>query len=179
MVQPGMVLRCPADGWIRIQLHLFAMKTKLPRQVDTTLAPSDELMWFRTTLVFREGTAWEVDEYCEPIGGRRHNLEEELVFPEAVVEVITLAQKYAAPDSDLGFCVCDRARPVEQAIHDDDKYEPSVVPDPVAEEPPVPPNGERLEEDWVVPFEDDSAVVDGFKTSMDCNLKTLQTCCTF
>lgn len=104
-------------------------------------------------------------------------MEEELVFPEPVVEVITLAHKYAVPDtvpdSDLGFCMCDRARPVEQAIHDDD-YEPSVAPDPVAEEPPVPPDGERLEKDWTVPFEDDTAVVDGVTMSMDCNLKTLQ-----
>ena len=177
-VQLGMVLRCLADGWNRIHPHLFAIKTKRPRHVDTTLAPSDELMWLRTTLVFREGTAWEVDEYCEPIADLRHNLEEEFVFPEPVLEVITLARKYAVPDSDLGFYMYDRSRPVEQAIPDEDDYEPSIAPDPIAEEPPTAPDGEPLEEDRIVPFEDDTAVVDGITMSMECNLKTLQAGCT-
>eukprot|EP00435_Cladocopium_sp_Y103_P032196 s4054_g8.t1 len=178
VVQLGMVLRCLADGWNRIHPHLFAIKTKLPRHVDTTLAPSDELMWLRTTLVFREGTAWEVDEYCEPIADLRHNLEEELIFPETVVEVITLAHKYAVPDSDLGFYMYDRARRVEQAVDDDDcEYEPDIAPDPIPEEPPV-PDGEPLEEDRVVPFEDDTAVVDGITMNMACTVKTLQASCT-
>ena len=71
-------------------------------------------MWLRTTLVFREGTAWEVDEFCEPIADLRHKLEEEFYFPETVVEVITLAHKYAVPDSDLGFYMYDRAVLAEQ-----------------------------------------------------------------
>eukprot|EP00435_Cladocopium_sp_Y103_P038920 s137_g10.t1 len=138
-------------------------------------------MWLRTTLVFREGTAWEVDEYCEPIADLRHNLEEEFHFPETVLEVITLAHKYAVPDSDLGFYMYDRARPVEQAIETEDEgYEPDLAPDPIPEEPPVAPDGEGepLEEDRLVPFEDDTAVVDGVTMNMACTLKTLQAGCT-
>ena len=33
----------------------------------------------------------------------RHNLEEEFFHPESVVEVITLAHKYAMQDEQLGF----------------------------------------------------------------------------
>ena len=177
-VQLGMVLRCLAHGWNRIHPHLFAIKTKLPRHVDTTLAPSDELMWLRTTLVFREGSAWEVDEYCEPIADLRHNLEEEILFPDTVLEVITLAHKYALPDSDLGFYMYDRLRPDEQAVQPEDDYEPDIAPDPIPEEPPADANGEPLEEDRIVPFEDDTAVVDGVTMSLDCTLKTLQAGCT-
>ena len=135
-------------------------------------------MWLRTTLVFREGSAWEVDEYCEPIADLRHNLEEEILFPDTVLEVITLAHKYALPDSDLGFYMYDRLRPDEQAVQPEDDYEPDIAPDPIPEEPPADADGEPLEEDRIVPFEDDTAVVDGVTMSLDCTLKTLQAGCT-
>ena len=109
VVQLGMVLRCLVPGWNRINPHLYAIKTVRPTHVDTTLCPSDELMWLRSTLVFRDGNGWEVDEFCEPIADMRHNLEEEFFHPESVVEVITLAHKYAMQDEHLGFFMYDRS----------------------------------------------------------------------
>ena len=51
-VQLGVVLRCLTHGWNRINPHLFAIRTVRPQHVNTTVCPSDELMWLRTTLVF-------------------------------------------------------------------------------------------------------------------------------
>ena len=79
-VQLGMVLRCLAESWNRIHPHLSATKTRLAKYVDTTLAPSDGVMWLRTALVLREGAGWEVDGYCEPIADWRRNLEEDFTF---------------------------------------------------------------------------------------------------
>ena len=45
------VLEHLRPGWHKISPHLFAMTTTVPEYVDTTLCPSDELMWLRTTLV--------------------------------------------------------------------------------------------------------------------------------
>ncbi len=43
-------------GWNKISPNLFAITTTVPEYVDTTLRPSDELMWLRTTLVkFTDG----------------------------------------------------------------------------------------------------------------------------
>ena len=101
-VQLGMSLRSLVPGWNRINPHLYAIKTKRPEHVDTTLAPSDELMWLRTTLVFREGSGWEVNEFCEEIADLRDDLTSEIYFPETIVEVITLAHKYATQAQHLG-----------------------------------------------------------------------------
>ena len=108
VVQLGMVLRCLVPGWNRINPHLYAIKTVRPTHVDTTLCPGDELMWLRSTLVFRDGNGWEVDEFCVPIADMRHNLED-FFHPESAVEVITLAHKYAMQDEHLGFFMYDRS----------------------------------------------------------------------
>ena len=71
--------------------QLFAIKTTLPKFVDTTTAPSDEVMWLRTTLVCREGGVWEVLEFCEAIGELPAGIDEEISFPESVLEVVTIA----------------------------------------------------------------------------------------
>ncbi len=50
------VLEHLRPGWNKISPRLFAITTAVPEYVDTTLCPSDELMWLRTTLVkFRDG----------------------------------------------------------------------------------------------------------------------------
>eukprot|EP00435_Cladocopium_sp_Y103_P061798 s1685_g23.t1 len=67
-VQLGIVLRSLAAGWNRLAPQMFAIRTTVPKYVDTTTAPADELMWLRTTLVCREGGTWEVIEFCEAIG---------------------------------------------------------------------------------------------------------------
>ena len=184
-VQLGRVLRSVTPGWNRIHPHLFAIKTTRPQHVDTTYAPSEELMWHRTTLIFREGSGWEVDEFCEEISDIQHNLEDELLYPETVLEVVTLAHKYAMQDEDLGFFMRDR---ILDAARDDaakaeleqdvKEYEPSLGPDP-PEAPVDVGEGEPLPEDRVVPFvpENESVVVDGVAMTLDCTLKVLQAGC--
>ena len=107
VVQLGIVLRTLAGGWNKLSPHLFAIRTTLPKYVDTTMAPADELMWLRTTLVCRDGSGWEVMEFCEAIGELPGAIDEEILFPETVIEVITLAHKYAMPAENLGFFMPD------------------------------------------------------------------------
>lgn len=84
-----------------------------PKHVDTTAVPSDELMWLRTTLVCREGSGWEVDEFCEAFADLHEGLEAEFHFPSSVLEVITIAHKYAMPAQNLGFYMPDYGLNVE------------------------------------------------------------------
>ena len=102
-VQLGIALRTLRPGWNKLNPQLFAIKTTLPKFVDTTTTPSDELVWLRTTLVCREGGTWEVVEFCEAIGDLPAGIDEEIHFPRTVLEVVTLAHKYALPAEDLGF----------------------------------------------------------------------------
>ena len=83
-VQPGIVLRTLAAGWNRLNPQMFAIRTTIPKHVDTTMVPSEELMWLRTTLVCREGSGWEVDEFCEAIADLPEGLEAEFYFPQNV-----------------------------------------------------------------------------------------------
>ena len=108
VIQLGIVLRSLVPGWNRINPHLFAIRTVRPRHVDTTMCPSDELIWHRTTLVYREEIGWELDEYCEQISDIQHSLEDEFYNPESVVEVITIAHKHAMQDEYLGFVMEER-----------------------------------------------------------------------
>ena len=184
VLQLGMVLRCLVPGWNRINPHLYAIKTVRPTHVDTTLCPSDELMWLRSTLVFRDGNGWEVDEFCEPIADMRHNLEEEFFHPESVVEVITLAHKYAMQDEHLGFFMYNRSTAgldaAQADAQSDGGYSASVAPDPMPDEAPANKDcAEPLEEDRVVPFSEDSetVMVDGILMSTGCTLKVLRAGC--
>ena len=93
VVQPGIVLRTLAAGCNRLNPQMFAIKTTAPKHVDATVVPSDELMRLRTTLVCREGSGWEVDEFCEAIADLHEGLEAEFHFPSSVLEVITIAYK--------------------------------------------------------------------------------------
>ena len=184
VVQPGIMLRTLSAGWSRIGPHLFAIKTKLPKHVDTT-APSDELMWLRTTLVYRAGSGWEVDEFCEAISELPDGLEAELHFPDTVVEVITLARKYAMPAENLGFYMADfgiepeKAAPPVNEPNADEDYEPSIHADPPQEAPVDLAEGEPLAEDRIVPADALEAVVhvDGVALTIDSTLKALKAGC--
>ena len=149
VVQLGIVLRTLAGDWNKLSPHLFAIRTTLPKYVDTTMAPADELMWLRTTLVCRDGSGWELMEFCEAIGELPGAIDEEILFPETVIEVITLAHKYAMPAENLGFFMPDyglgpslhaaetlKLDASGKAADDADSgYEPSIAEDPPAEAP--------------------------------------------
>ena len=54
-------------GWVRLSEDVIAVRSTSLHYVDTTLAPSDALLWLRTTLVrFSDGT-WQVEEFCQNI----------------------------------------------------------------------------------------------------------------
>ncbi len=54
-------------GWNRLSQHFYAIMTKSPTFVDSTLAPAPHLMWFRTTLI-KVGGAWQVTEFAADVG---------------------------------------------------------------------------------------------------------------
>ena len=183
VVQPGIVLRTLVPGWNRISPHQYAIRTTQPFHVNTTLVPSDELMWLRTTLVCREGSGWEVDEFCEAIADLRDDLESEINFSSNVVEVITIAHKHAMPAENLGFFMPDMSLlPPDPGVakSSDDKddvssgYSASIAPDV----PVDPAEGEPLQEDRVVPFQEVEFVdIDGVRLTVDSPLRALRAAC--
>ena len=193
MVQLGIVLRTLAAGWDRLSPHLLAIRTTLPKYVGTTVTPASEPMWFRTTFACREGSGWEISEFCEAIGGLPGGIDEEMLFPETVLEVITLAHKHAMPAENLGFFMPDYGldfsaessrKPGSAAVADkgDDKssgYEPSIADDPPEEAPLAGQDGEPLEEDRAVEKRPDEAVVhvDGAVLTIDSPLRALRAGC--
>ena len=183
VVQPGIVLRTLVPGWNRISPHQYAIRTTRPFHVNTTLVPSDELMWLRTTLVCREGSRWEVDEFCEAIAGLRDDLESEINLSFNVVEVITIAHKHAMPAENLGFFMPDMSLlppdPEAPKVPDDKDDASSGYSASIAAEAPVDPaEGEPLQEDRVVPFEEvESVTIDGAKLTVDSPLRALRAAC--
>ena len=189
-VQLGFVLRTLPSGWQRLNPQLFAIKTKQPKFVDTTLAPADEVMWLRTTLVCREGGSWEVLEFCEAIGELPGGIDDDIIAPESVLEVLTLAHKYAMPAENLGFFMPDYGLDMSQShepaidheVADGDRssgYEQSIAADPPEEAPVAEQDGEVLEEDRIVPRTEDEAVVyiDGVALTVDSPLRALRAGC--
>ena len=177
---------------------MFAIKTTAPKHVDTTVVPSDELMWLRTTLVCREGSGWEVDEFCEAIADLHEGLEAEFHFPSSVLEVITIAHKYAMPAQNMGFYMPDYGLNVEgqsanvaQSVGDGENvgesqadvasegYEQSILADLPEEAPVDCDEGEPLAEDRVVLRGPDEATVyiDGVALTLDSTLRALRAGC--
>ena len=163
-------------GWNKISPHLFAITTTVPEHVDTTLCPSDELMWLRTTLVtFRDG--WRLFEFCKQIGDLQ-TFTERLRVGANFQGVLTLAHVYAIPPEQLGFNVDPAnlpplAQQVEQPA-DEIEFE--------AEEREVPVDIEIAEaapEDRVVeaPVEHDAVIVDGVTLSLSSSLANIRLGC--
>ena len=46
-------------------------------------------------------------EFCEAVGELPGGIDEEIVFPSPVLEVVTIAHKYAVPAESLGFYMPD------------------------------------------------------------------------
>ena len=56
----GRLLRELALGWNRLSPQFVL-------SMSIQLCATDELMWLRTIVVFREGAGWEVDEFSEAL----------------------------------------------------------------------------------------------------------------
>ena len=178
------VLRRLLPGWNKVNPQVYALTTRRARFVDTTLCPGGEMMWYRTTLVFRDAQGWELLEFGEPIS-ELEDLEGEIYDPESVVEVLTIAHAHNVASEQLGFALIDG----EQAPHfdadvlvgepgDGDTGEQEHAPQPVQEVPAELPDAEPLDEERVVPFTDENAVtVDGVTLSCDNTLKSLRAGC--
>ena len=104
------------------------------------------------------GSGWEVLEFCEAIGELPGGIDEEILFPEAVLEVITLAHKHAMPAENLGLFMPDYSLDFSDesskkawqrcsCYKGDDKssgYEPSIADDPPEEAPMAEQDGEPI-----------------------------------
>ena len=160
-------------GWNKISPHLFAITTTVPEYVDTTLCPSDELMWLRAALVtFRDG--WRLFEFCKQIGDLQ-TFTERLPVGANFQGVLTLAHVYAIPPEQLGFNV-DPAPLAQQVEQPADEIEVE------AEEREVPVDIEIAEaapEDRVVeaPVEHDAVIVDGVTLSLSSSLANIRLVC--
>ena len=159
------VLEHLRPGWNKISLHVFAITTTVLEYADTTLCPSDELMWLGTTLVkFRDG--WRLFEFCKQIGDLQ-TYTERMRAGADFQGVLTLAHVYAIPPEQLGFNV-DPANlpPLAQQVE-----QPADEIEVEAEEREVPVDievGEAAPEDRVVeaPVEHDAVIVDGVSLSL-------------
>ena len=178
------VLRRLLPGWNKVNPQVYALTTRRARFVDTTLCPGGEMMWYRTTLVFRDAQGWELLEFGEAIS-ELEDLEGEIYDPESVVEVLTIAHAHNVASEQLGSTLVDG----EQAPYfdadvlvgqagDDDTGEQQQASQPVQEAPAELPDAEPLDEERIVPFTDESTVtVDGTVLSYDHSLKALRAGC--
>ena len=170
------VLEHLRPGWNNISPHLFAITTTVAEYVDTTLCPSDELMWLRTTLVkFRDG--WRLFEFCKQIGDLQTFTERMRVRAD-FQGVLTLAHVYAIPPEQLGFNVDPANLPAlaQQVEQRADEIEVE------AEEREVPVDieiGEAAPEDRAVeaPVEHDAVIVDGVSLSLSSSLANIRLGC--
>ena len=167
------VLERLRPGWNKISPQLFAITTTVPEYVDTTLCPSDELMWLRTTLVkCRDG--WRLFEFCKQFGDLQTYTERMRVGAD-FQGVLTLAHVYAIPPVQLGFNVDPANLPLlaQQVEQPADEIEVE------AEEREVPVDIEVLEaapEDRVdeAPVEPhDAVIVDGVSLSLSSSLANI------
>ena len=174
------VLRRLLPGWNRINPQLFVLRTRRPNFVDTTVCPSTEMMWLRTTLVFRDGRGWELLEFSEPVS-ELEELEGAIYDPESVLEVMTLAHAHCVPSEDLGFRLIEGdQRPIfDDDIPADEMQDGEDQPQPVHEAPADTEEAEPLDEDRIIPFEEDSSVaVEGVVYTPDSSLRALRAGCT-
>ena len=156
------VLRRLLPGWNNLNPQVYALTTRRARFVDTTPCPAGEMMWFRTTLVFRDAQGWELLEFGEPIS-ELEDLEGKIYAPESVIEVLTIAHAHNVASEQLGFTLLDG----EQAPYfdanvlvgqagDDEPGDQQEGPQPVQETPAELPDAEPLDEERIVPYTDES-----------------------
>eukprot|EP00435_Cladocopium_sp_Y103_P013590 s5234_g3.t1 len=102
--------------------------------------------------------------HLEPV--LRKLLPGEIYDPESVIEVLTLAHVHCVASEDLGFRFIEGE---QRPFFDDDVPEEPGPPQPVIEEPAAVPEAEPLDEDRVVPYQDESSVtVDGIVFTAGC-----------
>ena len=195
-------------GWNRLSQFFYAIMTKSPTYVDSTMAPAPRLLWYCTTLIKVNG-AWEVAEF-------RANLEtlddlERGMVRTDITDVLTLAHDYVADLAALGISdprassggasssSSTRRQPRVPSLqpladlHDEPLRESSDAPGvPESAEPVAPADGdvamdgvpaasgeaEALVEDRPELDEPFSVVVDGVALNSSFPLATIRDACT-
>ncbi|CAE7806981.1 unnamed protein product [Symbiodinium sp. CCMP2592] len=101
----GPLLRLDSSGWQRIGSRRYALLSFGQAYVDSTLIPLTELLWYRTTLVRRDGR-WTVAELAADVSSLTDRTLP--LGPPAVEQVITIAYDDASlsPES-LGLSPSD------------------------------------------------------------------------
>jgi hypothetical protein len=91
-------------GWVKLSDDVVAVRSRSLQHVDTTFAPTDALLWLRTTLVkFSDGT-WQ--EFCQSISDLASRTTPWTVIKD-VIEVITIAHTQIVSPEVLGFSVVE------------------------------------------------------------------------
>ncbi len=103
------VLEHLGPGWNKLSPQLFSITTMAPEYRGTTLCPSDDLMWLRTTLVkFTDG--WYLFEFCKQIADLE-TMTEKLKEGRGFQGVLTIADVFALSHEQLVFDVDNRDLP--------------------------------------------------------------------
>lgn len=94
--------------WTKLGAECFGIKTYRPECVDSTLAPSDSLMWYRTMLVKRNGS-WDLYKHNQFITDAyiQGTITEPIDDPSSVQEVLTLCHPGPMTPAQLGFSVVE------------------------------------------------------------------------
>lgn len=103
-IQLGETLQRVKPSWAKLGAECFGIKTYRPECVDSTLAPTDTLMWYRTILVKRGGS-WHLYKHNQFITDAyvQGTLTEPIDDPSSVQEVLTLCHPGPCTPAQLGF----------------------------------------------------------------------------
>ncbi|CAL1140591.1 unnamed protein product [Cladocopium goreaui] len=103
-IQLGETLQRVKPSWTKLGAECFGIKTYRPECVDSTLAPTDTLMWYRTILVKRGGS-WHLYKHNQFITDAyvQGTLAEPIDDPSSVQEVLTLCHPGPCTPAQLGF----------------------------------------------------------------------------
>ena len=97
----GPLLRLDASGWQRIGSRCYALLSFGQNYVDSTLVPLTELLWYRTTLVRRDGQ-WTVVELAADVASLSDRTLP--LGPPEVEQIITIAyDDVSLSPENLGF----------------------------------------------------------------------------
>ena len=175
----GRALTSLGAGWVKLGDSMYAIRSQGTQHMDTTLCPSDGLLWLRTTLVQLPNGTWELDEFCTSISDLR-TMTGPFEANKNVVESITIAHTTMVPPEALGFYLHDDdvviaprsgipLRSSPPVARSDNPPEMDDVPADQEGEAPVPERGPDIE--------DTEVIVDGVKLDTNSPLKILHDAC--
>lgn len=87
-------------SWTELGPQVIGIKTYKPYCVDTTIAPTSSMYWYRTTLIKRAGS-WEVYQHNQFI--TEVFVSSQMTSPHSVEAVITLGHEVPMTGDHLGF----------------------------------------------------------------------------